>query len=246
MFLRRKFSHKLQADTYNEAVAVLCMSEWARQQTLESHSLPEEKVEAVGWGPCGVDLSEELVENYVRRPLVLHVSNDFRRKGVDWLLQTAELVGRRDASIEFALIGRLAEIKNFKLPQNVKYWGPIYDREKLANFFRTASVFFLPHRFDRSPHVLVEAMTAALPLIASKQGGAIELIEGTGVGSLCEPGDISAYAESILQLVGDKKARDAAGRSARVLQAKRYNWGSVATRIVSALSKAPMEPTSVY
>jgi hypothetical protein len=41
-----------------------------------------DKLYVVGWGPCAIDLSDEHIEEAARRPIVLHVSNDFERKGV--------------------------------------------------------------------------------------------------------------------------------------------------------------------
>lgn len=237
-FSRRKKSHALQAVTYDGALAVLCMSQWARAQTLEAHSLPQEKVLAVGWGPCAVDLSSEDNTTVEREPIVLHVSNDFRRKGVDYLVQTAARVRSAVPQAKFVVIGRDSSGLILSPENNVEVLGPIYDKAELASYFRRASLFFLPHRFDRSPHVLVEAMSAGLPLVASAQGGPVELIQGTGVGMLCPTGNIDAYADAIITLLRDEVARAEMGRRALALMRERYNWAAVANRILDVIARA--------
>jgi glycosyltransferase involved in cell wall biosynthesis len=237
-FSRRKKSHAMQAVTYASSAAVLCMSQWARQQTLEAHALPESKVIAVGWGPCGVDLSAEDNTGAAREPIVLHVSNDFRRKGVDHLLDTAARVRAAVPNAKFVVIGRDSSGLLLRPESNVEVLGPIYDKAVLSSYFRRASLFFLPHRFDRSPHVLVEAMSAGLPLVASEQGGPIELIRGTGTGMLCPTGNIDAYADAIVTLLREEAMRAEMGRRALALMRERYNWTSVANRILEIISRA--------
>jgi glycosyltransferase involved in cell wall biosynthesis len=235
---RGERAHAMQAKTYQDAGAVFCMSQWARAQTLEAHDVPPDKVLAVGWGPCAVDLSTEAIPDAAREPLVLHVSNDFRRKGVDYLLATAERVAAVDPTIRFVVIGRDGSGLPVADTKNVTFTGPIYDRAQLADYFRRASLFFLPHRFDRSPHVLVEAMSAGLPLVTSAQGGASELVDGTGIGAAVAVGDVDGYAGAILHLMRDADARRTASIRARALMMERYNWPVIASRILERISRS--------
>jgi len=233
-------SHALQAATYRDAAGILCMSEWARGQTLDAHgdTLDPHRVHVVGWGPVAVDLSLETIDPRRREPIVLHVSNDFRRKGVDFLLAVADRMAARAPEVRFVVIGR--DKSGLPMPErsNVMVLGPIYDRNALADWFRRASVFFLPHRFDRSPHVLVEAMSAGLPLVVSAQGGALELTEGTGAGIAVPVGDIDGYVAALLRFVRDPIAREAAGSAGKRLMARRYNWPAIASRIYALAADA--------
>jgi glycosyltransferase involved in cell wall biosynthesis len=233
---RNKRSHQLQLSTYEAAEAVLCMSEWARTQTLESHtSLSPEKVIAVGWGPCGVDLSDEDLINPEREPIVLHVSNDFYRKGIDFLVETAAVVRRAIPRVRFVVIGRDNAGTTPTPTSGVEYLGRVSDKTLLADYFRRASVFFLPHRFDRSPHVLVEAMSAGLPLVASAQGGAIEIIRDRGTGYLCRVGAVHEYAEAIVELIRKPDLRQSIGKRSQALMRSYYTWPAIAERIVDIM-----------
>lgn len=237
-FARRVRAHSLQSATYDASAGVFCMSEWARNQTLESHRVDPGKVFAVGWGPCGVDLSAEDLTGAEREPVVLHVSNDFYRKGLDYLLAAAECVHAAVPSARFVVIGKDVGGRCPSAPDYVTLLGRISDKRILADHFRKASVFFLPHRFDRSPHVLVEAMSAALPLVASAQGGAIELIEGTGIGCLVKVGDIAGYADAIVSVLRDQELRRTMGTKAQELMRRKYNWLEIASKIENLITPA--------
>lgn len=236
-FTRRRKSHRLQALTYEAAAAVFCMSEWARDQTLEAHTVDDSKVVAVGWGPCGVDLSSENFAEVERKPVILHVSNDFHRKGIDFLTATAERVHVAMPEAEFVVIGE--DVGGAKPPSSsyVRFLGRVRDKELLASHFRRASLFFLPHRFDRSPHVLIEAMSAALPLVASAQGGAIEIMRNPGTGFLVKPGDVAGYTEAILNLLRDSKLRQTMGLACQTLVKTTYNWSTIADKIEREIVK---------
>ena len=116
-------------------------------------------------------------------------------------------------------------------PAYVEFVGRVYDKATLAGYFREASLFFLPHRFDRSPHVLVEAMSAGLPLVASAQGGAIELIRNRGNGFLVDSGDIDGYSEAILELLRKPDVREAMGTRGQLLMRQAYTWPKIASKI---------------
>ena len=237
-FGRRKRAHALQQECYGASGAVFCMSEWARQQTLASYDLRSDKVISVGWGPCAVDLSAEALsdQDQERPPIVLHVSNNFYRKGLDYLVETAERVCAAIPDARFIVVGR--DMSGFAVPttRRVEFLGRIREKARLQELFRAASLFFLPHRFDRSPHVLVEAMSAGLPLVTSAQGGAIELIDDQSTGYLCSPGAIAEYADSIITLLRDSNLRKRMGDNGRALMLAKYNWPVIAQRMINVIA----------
>jgi glycosyltransferase involved in cell wall biosynthesis len=240
----RKRSHQLQGETYRASSGICCMSKWAHDQTLMSHPIDPGKVVVVGWGPCAVDLSSEPIDIGQREKLVLHVSNDFRRKGVDFLLETAARVARAEPTVHFAVIGQDSSRLPVADTEHVNFLGPIRDREALSAYFRRAAVFFLPHRFDRSPHVLAEAMSAGLPVVTSAQGGPMELVEGQGTGFCVPVGDIDGYTRSILRILADLPLAEGMSQRSRALMLGRYNWPAVARAILDCVSRklAPQDP----
>ena len=239
--LGRIKAHRLQAETYRDSQGILCMSHWAREQTLLAHDVSPAKVQVVGWGPCAVDLSREDFRSYAREKIVLHVSSDFYRKGVDFLAAAALEVQRIDPSIKFVVVGEDQSGLRCDYPSNVQRLGRISERKRLEDLFRRASVFLLPHRFDRSPHVLAEAMSAGMPLITSRQGGPVELVEGTGTGFCAPVGDIHGYVRAILTVFENPAlAREMGGRAHQLMR-EEYNWAVVARSILQIVASEPCD-----
>lgn len=236
-FIRRKAANRQQTRTYQKAAAVLCLSDWARRQTLLAHpQIDPAKVRAAGWGPCGVDLSAEQIDPAAREPIVLHVSNDFHRKGLDFLVATAARVRERMPNARFVVIGAdYGGMKNVPTGPGVEFTGRINDRTQLEDYFRRASLFFLPHRFDRSPHVLVEAMSAGLPLVTSAQGGPEELAGNTGAGFTVPIGDIDGYARAVTTLLQNRELAAQMGAAGKALMLRSYTWDAVAANILDVL-----------
>ena len=233
----RQASFRDQAETYRDAKALFCMSEWARDQIIAWHRDCAGKTHVVGWGPCGIDLPAEEIPESARRPLVLHVSSDPERKGVDYLIDTAKIVRHHMPDAQFVVIGDMKSFDVGRAEGHVLFIGPIADKEVLAHRFRQASVFFLPHRYGRSPHVAVEAMSAGLPIIASHQGGVIELVDGQDIGFLVGVGDVGGYALAIEALLRNPERRASMGARARDLMRREYTWPVVAGKIVAVINQ---------
>ena len=234
--VNRRRAHALQAGIYRDSGGILCFSRWAHEQTRLAHpTLPAGKVHVVGWGPCGVDLSREDIPVDAREPVVLHVSNDFHRKGLDFLIATAERVRAALPRTKFIVIGK--DYGSMEVPRTdaVTFLGRIDDRRVLSDHFRRASVFFLPHRFDRSPHVLVEAMSAGLPIVTSSQGGPLELVEG-GAGVSVPIGDVEAYSAAVTAFLGNPLRAAHVGAQGKALMRRAYTWNAVARRILNAMA----------
>lgn len=90
-----------------------------------------------------------------------------------------------------------------------------------------ASSIVLPDgRFDTAPVVLLEAMAAARPVIASRVGGAVELIDDGASGLLVPPDHVAALRAAIVRLIDDPPLRQRLGQAARQ-RAERYDWQQV-------------------
>lgn len=235
-YVNRRRAHQLQGETYRDTGAIFCYSEWGRAQTLDAYPwLDPARVRAVGWGPCGVDMSDEIIHRTETPPIVLHVSNDFHRKGIDFLVATAAKVRQHIPEARFIVIGHdHGGLSPLPTGGGIEYVGPVFDKALLAEYFRSATVYFSPHRFDRSPHVLVEAMSASLPFVTSAQGGALELA-ATGGGLALSVGDIDAYTDAVTRLLADREYGARLGKAGLTAVRDRYNWPAIADRVMSEM-----------
>lgn len=121
-----------------------------------------------------------------------------REKGVDDLLQAA----RRLPEVPFRVAGAsLAEARlDGEPPPNLLFLGHLGGVE-LDRFYRNSRIVVVPSRwYEGFPNVILEAMSAARPVIGTRIGAIPEIIDEGINGLLATPGDSINLAERILQL----------------------------------------------
>jgi phosphatidylinositol alpha-mannosyltransferase len=86
-------------------------------------------------------------------------------------------------------------------------------------------------------YVLVEAMAAGLPVVASRIPGYDEVVRDGQEGFLVPPGDPRAVADAAAKLLDDPTLARTMGRAGRA-RAGRYDWAVVAEEIEAAYREA--------
>jgi glycosyltransferase involved in cell wall biosynthesis len=225
-----------QGQIYRDAHGIFCMSNWAREQTLAAHRLPVSKVHYVGWGPCSIDLSAEETPLNTAHPTVLFVGNDFYRKGADVLAAASGIVARSMPNVRIYIVGQHTENSRPPAHDNVIFTGPIRDKNELTRLFRTATVFCLPARFDRSPHVLVEAMSAGNPIVATNVGGIPDAVIHEKTGFLVDKENPEVLARALLAVLQHPELAREMGQAGKKVMLENFTWDVVAERILSTIA----------
>lgn len=88
-------------------------------------------------------------------------------------------------------------------------------RNDVTAMLRCADVMVHPSRMDATPYVIVEALAAGLPVVASNVYGIPELIEDGVSGLLVPPDDEAALARTVMRFVEDPGMRGRFGSAAR-------------------------------
>lgn len=134
------------------------------------------------------------------------------RKGLKYLLQAMQKIIEQKNSTKLVVIGEGPEKKDLeklaeklKINGNVKFLG---HQESIPRMLKSSDLFVLPSLKEAFGLVLLEAMAAQLPIIATNVGGIPEIIDDRKTGILVEPKDSDALAQSILMLLNNKPLRD--------------------------------------
>lgn len=148
------------------------------------------------------------------------------KKGVDILLEAAELLREEYPSLRFTVIGSdpggklLAEYRERARDLPVDFPGTLPSNETM-DILAGASMFVLPciragnGDLDGIPVSLMEAMGIGLPSISTGVSGIPELIEHGQSGLLAEPGsgeDLALMIRRILENPGEARKMGLAGR----------------------------------
>lgn len=104
--------------------------------------------------------------------------------------------------------------------------GPVSSRELVSEYAR-ADVFVLPSLFESFPIVLLEAMAAGLPVVATRVGGVPDVVVEGETGLLVPPADPEALAHAMDRLLEDDSLRATLGRAGRE-RSRLYSWERIA------------------
>lgn len=151
------------------------------------------------------------------------VAQIVHRKGIDILLDAARILLRERNDLVFLIAGpcatgeeefarrMLATAQEPAMRGRVRFLG---SRADIAEFMASLDLFVLPTRGEPFGIVLLEAMAAGVPVIASNVGGIPEIVTSPEIGRLVEPvtGEAFAAAASEVLSLPDRGKR-MAGRA---------------------------------
>jgi glycosyltransferase involved in cell wall biosynthesis len=232
---------------------IICVSSYTRHQCVK-RGVPQHLCEVI---PNGVNL-EEFTEHYSERGLqslrrlaghrltgrkvLLTVGRLIERKGVVHFLTEVMpklLAARQDFS--YLIVGEgpqreLLEtrITSLHLEDQVVLLGRV-DDETLRAAYHLADLFVMPNipvqnDIEGFGLVALEAAAAGRYVVASRLDGIPEAIVSGQNGTLLDPLDSEAFAQTILELLGDDERREALGNQAREFVRRRYSWDIIARR----------------
>lgn len=153
------------------------------------------------------------------RQTIVAVGRFERVKGFDVLIDAfAQL--RRTTNAELLLVGDGRERASLErrvaeagLADAVSFAG-LLDAPDVRKAFQRATVHALPSRSEGHPLVVLEAMAAGLPVVATRVGGVPDLVtEETG--TLVDPEDASALAGALRRYLADPARAARAGAAGR-------------------------------
>ena len=115
--------------------------------------------------------------------------------------------------------------------------------EALLDEYRRAGALCMPCRLlptdrDGIPNVLVEAMAAGAPVVATAVSGIPELVEHEVNGLLIPPDDPEALADALLRLHDDPELTATLTRNGRETVAERFDGERLARELAALFTEA--------
>jgi glycosyltransferase involved in cell wall biosynthesis len=109
-------------------------------------------------------------------------------------------------------------------------------RADVADLLRACDVYVQTSTTEGFSNALVQAMATALPVVATRVGGNVELLDGCG--ALVAPGDPEAAAEALLALAADRDRRRALGLRGRRRVEERCSVEGMVSAYAAAFEQA--------
>lgn len=210
--------------------------------------------------PNGIDFArfntryaplEQLADD---RPTVLFVGRLEKRKGLRFLLRAWPSVQQRHPSARLVVVGRGRPLEGYRRfaarqgwsPQDVVFAGYV-PSEDLPRYYQSASVFCAPNTGQESfGIVLLEAMAAGAPIVASNIPGYRDVLANGVEGFLVQPQDPGSLADAVSQLLSNPHLRETMRRAGQA-KAQLYDWPRIGAQVLDyydyVLERRQAEPT---
>lgn len=161
-------------------------------------------------------------------------------KGIRTLIDALAILKQRGIAFH-AIIGGDGEerealqqlVLHYGLHNHVRFLGWV--QQKRA-FFESIDLFVLPSQREAFGLALVEAMSEAVPVIATDAPGPKEIIHHGTDGLLVPIGRPGALADAIAQLIHDPAQATRLGHAARIRVTQEYSLNAMTTRLQAALA----------
>jgi phosphatidylinositol alpha-mannosyltransferase len=193
--------------------------------------------------PNGVDVERFAAE---RPPLsqyqdgklnILFVGRPEKRKGLDYLVQAFARVKAQRDDVRLIVVGagnfgRHQRMARSLRVRDVEFCSYV-PHEELPRYHKTADVFCAPAiGFESQGIVLLEAMAASLPIVASNIEGYASVLTHGVEGLLVLPGDAAGLAGALLELLSDADRRSEMAKQGR-RRAQEFGWPRVSQQVLS-------------
>jgi len=223
---------KLHMETIRKCDRVITITQQVKN--LYSRAVEDEKIGVI---PIGVDTSFfKPQEKCDQRDFyeILCVGYLYKLKGVEFLIRSMEVIAKEQRDVKLRIVGegpeksRLRDLtKVLDLEEKVIFEG-LVPHTKIANYYQQCDIFCFPTLGEPFGKVVLEAMACGKPVVASKIGGPVEIIQDGETGFLVPPAQPKILADTILKLLSEESTMRKIGASARKAVVQKYSWEKIA------------------
>jgi len=149
---------------------------------------------------------------HLSRPLVVTVGRLVPWKGIEGVIDAVALLRTKGIHASLAVIGdgpdRVALVARAeeKLTSDYLFTGTLSHADTLA-VMQSAEAFVLNSTYEGLAHILIEALTLDVPIVATRVGGNPEVITHKENGLLVESGDTPKLAGALEHALTDTRLR---------------------------------------
>jgi glycosyltransferase involved in cell wall biosynthesis len=193
-------------------------------RTLSDHGIPSHRIHVVPYGVDSGAFAERTHRPDPRRPFTIaYIGSLIQRKGLSYLLDALRRLKTRQVRV--VLFGRgfvdqqlLRQFSDLNMEVNIGL-----SRQELVRRMHESDVFVLPSLAEGFAHVILEAMSCGLPVIATAHTCAPDVMMDGKHGFIVPIRDSEKIVEHLSWAV-DHRAELASMGEAAALQARLFTW----------------------
>jgi glycosyltransferase involved in cell wall biosynthesis len=230
----KKYFHYVEMITSFMVDHYVAVSESVKRYIIDKSKISAEKISVI-YNGVNIKSQDDLHEQNPKMPfkiededrILMTVGRLHEQKGHCYLIQAVSKVRKEFPKVKLLVTGEGEEENNLKklvksldLTNKVIFAGLSSDIEGILPI---AELFILPSLWEGLPNVLLEAMAAGKPVVATKVGGIPEIVVHGETGILVPPRDTDALAIAIIDLLQNKLKAKNMGEAGRIRAGKRFS-----------------------
>lgn len=135
-----------------------------------------------------------------------------KQKGITYLIQAMPMMLNKLPDLTLVIAGQgdcrdelEEEAKKIGVHESIIFAGPRLDMPEMLKLF---DLLVLPSLYEGLPMVILEAMAAGCPIVATDVGGNYMAISHDENGSLVKPRNPDAFSKEVIKVLGDSELRN--------------------------------------
>ncbi|MFQ3568498.1 MAG: glycosyltransferase family 1 protein [Aggregatilineales bacterium] len=218
----------------------------AADYTLAPSRLIQEQMQAIGINRVGLwrrgvdavkfnprhysnDMRAQLSDGHMGDTILLYVGRLGNEKQVDQIRAVLDQV----PGTRLAIVGdgpARSDLEAKFAGTNTRFMGYLTG-DALSQAYASADIFVFPSAVETFGLVVVEAMAAGLPVVASRVGGVRDVVAEGRTGYTFEVGDTAAMVEGVRQIASSRSRIAEMGRAARAF-AETQTWPAMMDEVI--------------
>ncbi len=256
-----KYIHEQEYWLTYEAWRVIVCSEFMREQVAQQFDVPTDKVDVIynGINPEKFEFEWTEEERDAWRSklatpdekIVMFVGRFVREKGIQVLLNAANVVLAEEPNTKFLIVGggNREQLEKFVhwagLESKVLFTGFMANRS-LHQLYRCADVAVFPSLYEPFGIVALEGMAAGAAVVSSDAGGLTEVVLHDKTGTTTYAGDPASLAWGILKVLQDPKRAAGLKTEARKRLRVDFTWPRLADQTMAVYDQVWAEFLESY
>lgn len=216
----------LEREVYQRASRVFVMGENTRVSLVEQYGCAPDRIRCVYAGSHIDPTPVPLDNDGYRNRTILFVGIDWERKGGPELIAAFQQLLARLPDARLRIVGAAPKITH---PQ-IEVLGRV-PLDRVKQLLTQASVLCLPSRFEPFGIAILEAFAVKVPAVVTRIGALEYLVQDGHTGRVVPPGDISALATALAELLSDPEKCRRYGETGHAFAREHFTWAAVGKKL---------------
>jgi glycosyltransferase involved in cell wall biosynthesis len=232
-----------QQETIDQSEAIFTHSSYGADSIARDFNYPREKIFPIG---AGASLQfkgdKNIIKSRYSRGNILFVGRDWERKGGPLVYQAFKLLKARVPHATLTIVGPSQPPVH---GEGVIFEGFLrkhkyFERRRLMELFRRASIFCTPSVCETWGLVYVEAAASGLPIVGTDEWAMPDIVVNGKTGLLCGDRTAESLSNAMFEILNDPEKANQMGLNAVRHVDEVLDWPNVVDRIIAAISPSSL------